>query len=198
MSSKRTTKNLGTFLTWILMLLIVVGFIGVFAKYTGGFTTDFKTFYVTIDGKDIMTTSGGYKVTPKTPLAVGVNYTFASENTENGYSVKIVPNAIKAKDFDFTLNGEVYSFQGEKDLTAGFDIKYEAKSFTVVPKGTNTQEILQAVYPNYIISDCADKGYDNMYSLIVTSYNGEASVIVNFSVANMITDITLDKEAIAF
>ena len=198
MSSKRTTKNLGTFLIWILILLIVVGFIGVLAKYTGGFTTDFKTFYVTIDGKDIMTTSGGYKVTPKTPLAVGVNYTFASENTENGYSVKIVPNAIKAKDFDFTLNGEVYSFQGEKDLTAGFDIKYEAKSFTVVPKGTNTQEILQAVYPQYTIGDCADKGYDNMYSLIVTSYNGEASVIVNFSVAFMITDITLDKEAIAF
>ena len=198
MASKYTTKKIGTFLTWILMLLIVVGFIGVLAKYTGGFTTDFKTFYVTIDGKDIMTTSGGYKVTPKTPLAVGVNYTFASENTENGYSVKIVPNAIKAKDFDFTLNGEVYSFQGEKDLTAGFDIKYEAKSLTVVPKGTNTQEILQAVYPQYIIGDCADKGYDNMYSLFVTSYNGEASVILNFSIANIKTDIILDKEAIAF
>lgn len=198
MTSKYTTKNIGTFLTWILMLLIVVGFIGVLAKYTGGFTTDFKTFYVTIDGKDIMTTSGGYKVTPKTPLEVGVNYTFASENTENGYSVKIVPNAINAKDFDFTLDGEVYSFQGEKDLTSGFDIKYGAKSFTVVPKGTNTQEILQAVYPQYTISDCADKGYDNMYSLIVTAYNGKASVIVNFSVAFMITDITLDKEAIAF
>ena len=178
-----------------MMISLVVGFL---ARFTVGFTSDFKTFYVTIDGKDIMTTSGGYKVTPKTPLEVGVNYTFASENTENGYSVKIVANAIKAKDFDFTLDGEVYSFQGEKDLTAGFDIKYEAKSFTVVPKGTNTQEILQAVYPNYIISDCADKGYDNMYSLIVTSYNGEASVIVNFSIANIITDIILDKEAVAF
>ncbi len=192
------SKTIIKVISWVLIVLVIVALIGVVAKFTGGFTSDFKTFYVTVDGKDIMTTTNGYMVSPKNPMKVDIKYTFAGESDENGYSVKVVPNVIEAEDFDFTLDGEVYSYQGEKDVTKGFNIQYDETSFTISPKGVNTQEILQAVYPNNTIGDCVDKGYENMYSLIITSYNGESSVIINFSVASAVTGITLDPEVIVF
>lgn len=115
----------------------------------------------------------------------------------SGYSVKVVPHAVEGKDFDFTLDDQVYSFQAETDLTAGFDIAREETSFTITPKGGVT-EVLRAVYPNNEIGDCSDKGYEDMYALIVTSYNGKASVTLYFSVLQEVAGVTLDQEVIEF
>ena len=70
-------------------------------------------------------------------------------------------------------------------------------SFTLTPKGGLT-EILQAVYPNYEVGDCRENSYENMYALIVTSYNGKASVKLCFSVLEKVTGVTLDKDTIVF
>lgn len=91
----------------------------------------------------------------------------------------------------------MYSFQAETDLTAGFDISRKETSFTITPKGGVT-EVLRAVYPNNEIGDCSDKGYEDMYALIVTSYNGEASVTLYFSVLQEVAGVTLDQEVIVF
>ena len=118
-------------------------------------------------------------------LTVDVKYTFGSAGGDvSGYSVKIVPHVVEGKDFDFTLDDQVYSFQAETDLTAGFNIAREETSFTITPKSENgnVANVLQAVYPNNTIGGCEDKGYEDMYSLIVTSYNGEASVTLHFSI----------------
>jgi len=113
-------KTVGKIIAYVLVLLVVVGVIGVIVRFTGGFTSDFKTFYVTVDGKDVLTTASGYKLTTTQPLTVDVKYTFGSAGGDaSGYSVKIVPNVIENEDFDFTLNGDVYSYQAETDLTAG-------------------------------------------------------------------------------
>lgn len=182
----------------ILMLLIVIGCIGLIMKFTDGFTSDFRTFYLTVDGKDIMTESNGYTLYTNGSMKVDVKYTFDMATTENrGYSIKVVPNIVEGKDFDFILDGYVYSYQAEKNLTEGFVIDKEDTSFTIKPKG-NITDILRAIYPNNEISDCDDKSYEDMYSLVVTSYNGKDSVIINFSVIEDITGITLDKEEIVF
>lgn len=139
-----------------------------------------------------------YKLTTTQPLTVDVKYTFGSAGGDaSGYSVKIVPNVIENEDFDFTLNGDVYSYQAETDLTAGFEIERGETSFTLTPKGGLT-EILQAVYPNYEVGDCRENSYENMYALIVTSYNGKASVKLCFSVLEKVTGVTLDKDTIVF
>ena len=183
---------------YALIILALVGILGFIIYFTGGFTTDFTGFYVTVDGKDIMSTGSGFRMKTDDPLKVEVKYVFASPNDEaKGYTVKVVPNAIDGKDFDFTLNGDKYSFQSEKDLTAGFNIKQEADSFTIAPKG-NLTEILAAVYPNDTIGDCTDKAYENMFTLVVTSYNGEAEIRVNFTVIEEIKGVILDKEVIEF
>ena len=197
-TNKQTGKTVGKVIAYILVLLVVAGVIAVIVRFTGGFTSDFKTFYVSVDGKDVLTSAGGYEVTNEKPLIVDVKYTFGSAGGDvSGYSVKVVPHAVEGKDFDFTLDDQVYSFQAETDLTAGFDIAREETSFTITPKGGVT-EVLRAVYPNNEIGDCSDKGYEDMYALIVTSYNGKASVTLYFSVLHEVAGVTLDQEVIEF
>lgn len=191
------TNKATKIITYILLVLAVITVIGVVAHFTNGFTSDFKTFYVTIDGKDVMTSSGGYKVTAEKPLQVDVKYTFnfAIDETK-GYSVKIVPNKTD-EDFDFSVDGETRFFGDEKDLTNGFVIDKREQSFTVVPKGGTPLEILKAVYPESEVT-CESKGYNDMFTVIVTSYNGESSVKLNFALERRVTGITFDKEVIEF
>ena len=179
-TNKQTGKTVGKVIAYILVLLVVAGVIAVIVRFTGGFS------------------AGGYEVTNEKPLTVDVKYTFGSAGGDvSGYSVKVVPHAVEGKDFDFTLDDQVYSFQAETDLTAGFDIAREETSFTITPKGGVT-EVLRAVYPNNEIGDCSDKGYEDMYALIVTSYNGKASVTLYFSVLQEVAGVTLDQEVIEF
>ena len=189
--------NAGRIVSYILILMVIVATIGVFAYFTNGFTSDFKTFYVSVSGKDIMTSSSGYVITPQEPLSVDVKYTFAFNQSETkGYSVKIVPNKTD-ENIAFSVDGETHYFGDEKDLSNGFIIDKQEKSFTVTPIGSTPLEILKAVYPESEVS-CESKGYNDMFTLIITSYNGEASVKLNFALERRVTGITFDKEVIQF
>ena len=195
--SKQTGKTISKVLAYILVLLVFIGVFGLIAKFTDGFTSDFKTFYVSVNGKDVMTSQNGYVVTPSEPLKVDVKYTFAfNKNETKGYSIKIIPNKTD-EDFDFSVDGETHFFGDEKDLTNGFVIDKREQSFTVVPKGGTPLEILKAVYPENEVT-CESKGYNDMFTVIVTSYNGESSVKLNFALERRVTGITLDKEVIEF
>ena len=191
----KTTK----IITYIAIVLAVITVIGVVAHFTNGFTSDFKTFYVTVDGKDVMTSAGGYRVTTSKPLEVDVKYTFGALNNkvDKDYSLKIIPNNIPDKDFTYTVDGEKKYFQSETDLSDGFEIDKGEKSFRIKPKGETIAEVLSAVYGKSV-TDCESKGYTDMFTVIVTSYNGEASVKLDFSLAIRVAGITLDKEAILF
>lgn len=191
------TNKATKIITYILLILAVITVIGVVAHFTNGFTTDFKTFYVSVNGKDVMTSQNGYVVTPSEPLKVDVKYTFAfNKNETKGYSVKIVPNKTD-EDFDFSVDGETHFFGDEKDLTNGFVIDKREQSFTIVPKGGTPLEILKAVYSESEVT-CESKGYNDMFTVIVTSYNGESSVKLNFALERRVTGITFDKEVIEF
>lgn len=195
---KQGTIKIGKILSYVAIVLVFVLVCGFLAYFTGGFTSDFKTFYAVVDGKDILTSANGYVIAPEKPLIVDVKYTFGAVNKNiYGYTVKVVPNTDAEQDFDFTIDGQVYSFAAEKDLTKGFDIEQGESSFTLKPKGSLT-EIMAAVYPNNTVGDCSDKGFQNMCALIVTSYNGKASVKICFTIFLKPTGITFDKEVIVF
>ena len=174
-----TKTKIGQVVSYIVILLVIVAVIGVFAYFTNGFTSDFKTFYVSVNGKDVMTSSSGYVITPQEPLSVDVKYTFAFNQSETKrYSVKIVPNKTD-ENFDFSVDGETHYFGDEKDLSNGFIIDKQEKSFTVTPKGSTPLEILQAIYPESEVS-CESKGYNDMFTLIITSYKSKLIRFVNF------------------
>ena len=77
-----TKTKIGKIIVYVLLLLAVVAAIGVIAHFTNGFTSDFQTFYVTVNGKDVMGSSGGFQVSPSEPLKVDVKYTFGFANDE--------------------------------------------------------------------------------------------------------------------
>lgn len=183
-------------ISWVLIVLVLATAIGAIAYFTGGFTGEFKTFYLNVDGKDVLTTSSGYQIGVGKPMAVNVKYTFADEGT-SGYSVKVIPNTLPGKDFDFTVDGEPYSFQAESDLTAGFNIEYKNDSFTIAPKGT-LNEVMAAVYPNSEIGDFSKLGYENMFLLVVDSYNGEATVTLAFSIIEGVSGVEINPDHIYF
>ena len=185
-------------ISYVLIVLALVGVIGFIAKFTSGFTSDFKTFYVTIDGKDVMAEANHYAIGKNETMKVDVKYTFNSSNSEvNGYSVKIVPNTREDKNFDFLVDGEVHSFYDIEDLSAGFIIEESENSFTITPKGELT-DILKAVYPEGEVADCSEYNHHNMFSLVITSYNGASTVTVNFAVLREAEKVFFDQEAIVF
>lgn len=194
-----TKSKIGQVVSYIVILLVIVAVIGVFAHFTNGFTSDFKTFYVSVDGKDVMISGSGYTISDNEPLSVDVKYTFGSfnKNETKDYSVKIIPNKIENSDFTYTVDGESKSFQLETDLTAAFEIDKGEKSFTVKTKGKSLTEVLTAFYGTEV-TDCENKGYTDMFTIIVTSYNGEASVKLNFTIAGKVVGVVLDQEVIVF
>lgn len=194
-----TKTKIGQVVSYIVILLVIVAVIGVFAHFTNGFTSDFKTFYVSVDGKDVMISGSGYAISENEPLSVDVKYTFGSfnKNETKDYSVKIVPNKIENSDFSYTVDGESKLFQSETDLTAAFEIDKGEKSFTVKPKGKSLTEVLTVFYGT-AVTDCENKDYTDMFTIIVTSYNGEARVKLNFTIAGKVIGVVLDREVIVF
>ena len=187
-------------IAYVAILLVAVVIAGIIARFTNGFTDDFKTFYIRVDGKEIMSSADGYEITPEKPLHAEVKYTFSFASDESkGYSVKIVPNASdKSKDFSYTVNGERKSFQSEDDFSNGFEIEKGESSFTITPKGATLTEVLQAIYPGIEAEHLEEKAYNDMFVLAVSSYNGKSSVRICFTLKSKVTGIKLNKEAIVF
>ena len=187
-------------ITYVGALLVVIIIVGVVARFTNGFTDDFKTFYLKVGDKEIMSGSGGYEITRAKPMQAEVKYTFSFATDENkGYNVKIVPNAAdKIQDFSFTVDGESKSFQSLQDLTDGFEIEKSESSFRVTPKGENLTGVLQAIYPGLDTAHIEEKAYNDMFALVVSSYNEKASVTIYFTLSSKVTGIRLDKETIVF
>ena len=186
-------------LSYALLGLVVVGVIGFVANFTNGFKSDFKTFYINVDGKDVMESDGGYKVSKGKPLEIKVKYVFSgATNQKKEYSVKVVPNTIDGRDFTFSDGKEEKSFQSVENITSGFDIKKTENGFTVSPKGNALEEVLKSVYPNGKFDNVNEKGYENMFTLVVTSYDGKANVKLNFSLSSKVSGVMLDKEGILF
>lgn len=187
-------------LAYVGALLVLIVLVGVVARFTNGFTDDFKTFYVKVEDKEIMSNSGGYEIMRAKPMQVEVKYTLSFATDENkGYNVKIVPNAAdKSKDFSFSVNGENRQFQAETDLTDGFEIEKSESSFKVTPKGENLTGVLQAIYPGLDTALIEEKAYNDMFALVVSSYNEKSSVTIYFTLSSKVAGVRLDKEAIVF
>ena len=175
MKAKSIVSIIGTLVLVVFVLAIGAG---VYMHFTGDNTSN-SDFYVLYNGKEISSDVKGYKMSADKAVTIYVVDKTVDEGEETEYAVKIVPNKIKGKDFNFILDGESTSYQGIKDLTEGFDIVYEGNSFTIKPLGDITT-IRNAVYVNAEIEDCSEYTYEDMFTLIISS--GEYTVEIDFTV----------------
>ena len=173
MKAKSIVSIIGTLVLVVFVLAIGAG---VYMHFTDSVPT--SDFYVLYNGKEISSDVKGYKMSADKAVTIYV-VDKTSENEETEYTVKVVPNKIKAKDFNFILDGESTSYQSIKDLTEGFDIGMEGNSFTIKPYGDITT-ILNTVYVNSEIEDCSEYTYDDMFTLVIS--NGEDSIEIDFTV----------------
>ena len=173
MKAKSIVSIIGTLVLVVFALAIGAG---VYMHFTDSVPT--SDFYVLYNGKEISSDVKGYKMSADKAVTIYV-IDKTSENEETEYTVKVVPNKIKAKDFNFILDGESTSYQSIKDLTEGFDIGMEGNSFTIKPYGDITT-ILNTVYVNSEIEDCSEYTYDDMFTLVIS--NGEDSIEIDFTV----------------
>ncbi len=125
-------------------------------------------------------------------------------------TVKIVPNADEAHDFDFTVSGEAapYRYGAEDDLSAAFGGS-NGQGLPVASDGTfavtvqclTMPEILNAVYPGKTVTvekeiGGADFGQYPYFALSVTSPDGSETLRIPFRYHIAVLRIELDKEVI--
>ena len=175
MKAKSIVSIIGTLV--LVVFVFAIG-AGVYLHFTGD-DTPTSDFYVLYNGKEISSNVKGYKMSTDEAVTIYVVDKTVAEGEETEYTVKVVPNVIKDKDFNIILDGEIISYQGIKDLTEGFDIGMEGNSFTIKPLGDITT-ILNAVYVNADIEDCSEYTYEDMFTLIIS--NGENTVEIDFTV----------------
>lgn len=190
--------NVGKTIAVIVCALLLVLAVGSIAFFTNGFTSDFKTFYVESDGKRMLSDYDNYIMKQDAENKFVVKYTFGAVNKDiSGYTLKIVPNVSHDNDFDFTVDGEIFSFGAEEDLTKGFDITQNENDF-VVSGNYTMQSILQRLYPDKEVSfnqDDVDNSVDN-FTLLVYSYNGEAVIKICFHNYVAVEGVTLQEQLV--
>lgn len=196
---KRNISKASSILSYVLIVLLLVGMCGAIAYFTNGFTTDFTSFYVVIDGEDVLTNKSGFRISMYDPLEVQVKYTMGFVNEElSGYSLELrAKTGIK---FDYSVDGEFLDFQGDVDWDKCFDIVQNESSFTIKPKGNGMKELLEFVYPGQevVVSDEVIESLEgDIFSLTIYSYNKDSSITIDFGL-NVLYKIILDETEIIF
>lgn len=200
MAKRKSSYSVGAIVSFVLVLLLVVGVVMAVLNFTGTIEKGYKSFTVSIDGTPIKEKATGYSATCDNGLSVDVSYAFPKFGKKhNEYTVKVIPSG--KTDFEFLLEDEKLLFSDEPDLTVGFDVEYRDTGFTLTPKGS-IRRILCEVYPDskiVIDKDAYHKEAEN-FSLVVSSYNGKSVVVIDFAVPLdwAISSVELDKLEIVF
>ena len=210
MSSYKTNnfiKRTSRVISYLLVVLLLLGIVGAGAY----FLTKPNGIYLRYDGKIVTDKTSGIVIPYKATA------TFKIENSEDwgAYSVtdctvKIVPNADKSHDFDFTVGDDSRpaAFTKEKDLTGAFVENYNGKGITVSENGEFTiccsyksvSEILQVVYGEKEIHAEADGNLlEYPYIAIkVISPDGKQTLTVPLLLYGVVTGIELNPSEVIF
>lgn len=192
--------SIGKFLTYILLLLSIVGIVGFCAVFTNGFTDEFKTFYVVNGETYLISDTNNFELLADKENRFEVKYTFGitNNNAKQGYSVKIIPSVTDETNFNFTVDGENHTFADEQDLTAAFDIKLYENYFTLyLPSEVTLQEVIQILYSDKTVVAPNNKFIEKKYcKLVVTSYNENLVLNIGLCFQSILFDI--DKGGIVF
>ena len=188
--------NAVTIILYVVLVLAVLGGIGAVAYFTSGFTTDFKTFYLTYEGENILDSKSDMEFVDENYYLFEVNYTFGNlSEKKTGYMVKIAPNP--DCDLTYYVDGEAHSLKEIDDLTSFFEIEYDTERFSV--KGNaRLQTVLDLYYSGSVVQLEEAQAQTDYYTMTVYSYNKKASVKINFHGEDAGGTIMIEPDPIEF
>jgi len=196
-------KKVGKVITYILIVLLLIGIIGFVFKFTNGGTTDFKTFYLNRGNTLYTADSGNYSFNSGEELSFDVCYLsdiLKSDEEAQGYSVKIIPNVTDETKFDYTVDGESYTFAEDLDLSSAFGLEKDKTSFKfTIPAGATMSDILTTAHGKTAVAGNLDLCEKYYFAVVVTSADEKNTVRLNFCLATIpATGIKLSESRIIF
>lgn len=197
-------KKVGTYLTYALVLFILLGVIGVVLTFTRGGTTTFKTFYAIHEGK-MLFGNEELELTAGKDLQFDVKYTFdaAIKDTKKDFYVSIIPYATDDNKFTYTVNGEEYVFdkESESDVSSCFGLTKTDSGFEInIPYEMNMTTCLAAMHPDSEIKvdETVDMTKVAYFAIKIVSYNEESTIILPFKIHLSAADIVISPDSIVF
>lgn len=195
--------NITKLISLTVVLLLFVGIFGMIAHFTNGFKENFKTFYVTYEGKDILSEKSKLSLSKGEEQCFGVTYILEGldeESKPNGYSVEVVSNVEKGKEFTYTVEGEELTYVDGMYLTNAFQIDKQDTYFTLtLSENISLEKVLERVYEKDVevpIDVEATEPY--LYTLIVSSYDESVTYYIDFAFHISVTNVTLDRSEVVF
>ncbi len=103
--ARRKKNKLSNALSYVLVVLLIVGVCGFVVFFTNGLTEDFKEFFLIINDKPVLSDISGVNIAYNEPLSIQVRYTFDGIKKDlSGYKVTITANP--DTDYSFTVDGK--------------------------------------------------------------------------------------------
>ena len=190
-------------ITSILLALFLVGTVGLIAHFTNGFKENFKTFYITYEGEDILSEKSKLDLPRGEEHRFDVTYIFEDldeESEPKEYSVEVVSNVGKGKEFSYTVDGEKITYVDGMYVTNAFQIDKQDTYFTItLPKDISLEKVLESVYEKDVeVPNDVETTEPYLYTLVVSSYDESATYYIDCAFYIGVTGVTLDKSEVVF
>lgn len=186
MSKKSSGSAAVTVITVLVLIALIGGLIGLVYHFTDHFQSGIKTFYLTYNGKDIMTETSKMSFTTGSVIRFDVKYPFEIGNEDREYDVRIIPNEEVSFSYKAGDKSLVWRANGQtEDLSEIFGLKKEADHFSFkLPYDFSIESAPSAVYPTEELTlanaDLLDQ--KALYRIEVASFNKKYIYTINFNV----------------
>ena len=192
-------RNFVNVLSYMLIVLLILAICGGIVYFTNGLTTEFKSFYLIVNGEDILDDKGGIAVSANQSLKIEPKYVLGVLNKDlSGYSYEIKANP--EANFSFNVGEDSYDFAGDNlDFTKCFSVVETETELTLTAKAGDIEHMLAYIFPDSEITIDGEVDYSkDLFLLTVKSYNEKASITLGLHYILGVLGITLDVTEIVF
>lgn len=173
------------FISYILVILILVGVIGCIAFLTNNFTQEPATMLVQVNGQLVKGNVDSI-VFDKTSPAVFRVLNLSGQ----GYTIQIIPEVADDLDFEFKLGDETVWFSADQsDYSSVFDITETEDGFEIDFSKCKMADILIAKYPEYVVSEVPNPTSGSYFTLVIKDKGTKSQVRIAL---NNILDVAVE------
>lgn len=190
----KKNNNIIKVVSYLLVLLILVGIIGCIAFLTNNFTQEPATMLVQVNGQLVKGNVDSI-VFDKTSSAVFKVLNLSGQ----GYTIQIVPEVTDDLDFQFKLGDETVWFSSDQsDYSSLFNITETEDGFEIDFSKCKMADILTAKYPEYVVSEVPNPSSGSYFTLVIKDKgtNSQVRIALNNILDVAVEGVELDEELI--